>query len=58
MADEEDRAWRNRKADEAWEEYRRTGRFVSHDAMSAWLESWGTERDAPCPALKRHKRME
>jgi predicted transcriptional regulator len=41
---------RNREADEAWEECRATGRSVSHDAMSAWLESWGRNMKAPAPS--------
>ena len=45
---EEEIEKRNQEADEAWEEYRRTGQFVSHEAMSAWLESWGTDREGPC----------
>lgn len=44
---------RNRQADEAWEDYQRTGQFVSHEAMSAWLDSWGTDKEGPCPELER-----
>lgn len=25
------------------------GRFVSHDRVVAWLESWGTENELPVP---------
>ena len=43
---------RNREADEAWEEYQKTGQFVSHEAMSAWLDTWGTDKEGPCPDLE------
>lgn len=36
---------RNKEADEAWAEYRRTGEFVSNEAMAAWLEAWGTDQE-------------
>ena len=44
---------RNRQADESWEEYRRTGAHLSHEAMEAWLDTWGTDREGPCPDLER-----
>lgn len=25
------------------------GRFISHEAMKRWLESWGTENELPPP---------
>ena len=49
---EEEIEQRNREADEAWEEYRRTGQFVSHEAISAWLDTWGTDKEGPCPDLE------
>ena len=49
---EEEIEQRNREADEAWAEYRRTGQFVSHEAMSAWLDTWGTDTEGPCPDLE------
>ncbi len=33
---------RNREADAAWADYRRSGGFVSHEAMAAWFDTWGT----------------
>jgi predicted transcriptional regulator len=39
----------NRQADAAWEEYRATGRCVSHAVMDAWLKTWGSDADASCP---------
>jgi predicted transcriptional regulator len=50
---EEQVAQRNRQADEAWEEYQKTGQFVSHEAMGAWLDGWGTDKEGPCPNLER-----
>ncbi|WP_413207859.1 hypothetical protein [Rhodospirillum sp. A1_3_36] len=28
------------------------GRVISHEDMTAWLESWGTENELPPPACK------
>lgn len=50
---EEEIEQRNREADAAWEEYRRTGQSMSHDAVSAWLDTWGTDKEGPCPDLER-----
>jgi len=46
---EEEIERRNRDADAAWDEYRVTGKSVSHEDMSAWLDSWGTDKAGPCP---------
>jgi predicted transcriptional regulator len=46
---EEEIERRNREADAAWDEYRVTGKSVSHEDMSAWLDSWGTDKEGPCP---------
>jgi len=43
---------RNAEADKAWEEYKRTGQFVSNEAMMAWLDTWGTDQEGPCPDLE------
>ena len=40
---------RNREADGAWAEYQRTGQAVSHDDVAAWLDTWGTDKERPCP---------
>jgi predicted transcriptional regulator len=40
---------RNREADQAWTDYQQSGRFVGHDAMAAWLDTWGTGREGPAP---------
>ena len=50
---EEEIERRNREADEAWEEYRTTGRSISQEAMGAWLDSWGTDKEGPCPDPER-----
>lgn len=39
---------RNREADEAFNEYRKTGQYVSHEKMAAWLETWGTDKEKQC----------
>ncbi len=40
---------RNREADAAWADYQQSGRFVSHEAMAAWLDSWGTDQEGEAP---------
>lgn len=52
LAREEALEQRNREADEAWEDYLATGAFVGHEQMSAWLDSWGTDKEGPCPDLE------
>lgn len=32
-----------------WEEYQEAGEIVSNDAMTDWLESWGTGSEKSCP---------
>lgn len=32
-----------------WEKYQETGEVVSNDEMMAWLDSWGTDQEKPCP---------
>jgi len=34
---------------ECWERYEATGEHISHDAITAWLETWGTEEEGQCP---------
>jgi predicted transcriptional regulator len=48
---EEELEQRNREADDAWSEYQTTGQSVSHETMDAWLETWGTDKESPCPKL-------
>jgi predicted transcriptional regulator len=40
---------RNREADEAWNRYQETGKAIPHDIVVKWLETWDTEKEAPCP---------
>ena len=48
--DEEERKQRENELTLArWEEYQETGETVSNNAMTDWLESWGTEQEKPCP---------
>lgn len=32
-----------------WQEYQETAETADHEAMMAWLESWGTDQEKPCP---------
>jgi predicted transcriptional regulator len=43
---------RNREADAAWEAYQRTGQFISNEAMMAWLDTWGAEKEDPWPEIE------
>jgi len=48
--EEEERKQReNELAIARWEEYRETGETVSNEAMMDWLESWGADKEKPCP---------
>ena len=49
---EEEIEARNREADEAWEEYLRSGRFVGHKELMAWLDTWGTDEEGPFPEIE------
>ena len=44
---------RNLEADEAWAEYQRTGQLAGNEAMTAWLNTWGTDKEGPCPNLEQ-----
>jgi predicted transcriptional regulator len=44
---------RNREADEAWADYKRSGKFVSHETMTSWLDTWGTDQESHAPETKR-----
>lgn len=45
---------RNREADAAWGEYKQSGLGLDNDAMTAWLNTWGTEKEAECPEPQPH----
>ncbi len=34
---------------ERWDRYQETGVAIPHETVVKWLESWGTEKEAPCP---------
>jgi len=50
LDEEESIEARNREADAAWEEYQRTGQAVSNEKVMTWLDTWGTDKESPCPA--------
>ena len=33
-----------------WEAYQETGEVVSNEAMTEWLDSWGSDEEKACPA--------
>jgi hypothetical protein len=35
---------------EAMADYK-AGRFISHESMRAWILSWGTDNELPCPEI-------
>jgi predicted transcriptional regulator len=35
---------------ERWERFEATGEGVEHEAVEAWLETWGTDYEGKCPA--------
>ena len=34
---------------ERWNRYQETGDGVPHETVVKWLETWGTDKEAPCP---------
>ena len=34
---------------ERWRRYEATGEAVGHEIVGAWLETWGTHQEDPCP---------
>jgi len=48
LRQEEVREYEKQEALARWEHYRKTGETVSNDVMAEWLDSWGTEQEAPC----------
>lgn len=34
---------------ERWKRYEANGETVDHEAVDAWLETWGTDREGKCP---------
>jgi predicted transcriptional regulator len=50
---EEEAEKRNQEADDAWEDYKQSGLGVDNDAMAAWFDSWGTDKETQCPEPSR-----
>ena len=46
---EETKEFERQEALARWEAYQETGEVVSNDAMTEWLDSWGTDKEKPCP---------
>ncbi len=34
---------------ERWNRYQETGESISHEKVVNWLETWGTDKEIPCP---------
>ena len=49
IEEEERKQYENELTIARWEEYQETGETVSNEAMTDWLESWGTDQEKPCP---------
>lgn len=48
--DREETAERERRLlTERWERYQQTGEATAHGTVAAWLETWGTDQEGPCP---------
>ena len=43
---------RNQEADAALTAYQETGKYVSHENMEKWLETWGSDKESTCPELE------
>jgi predicted transcriptional regulator len=49
LAREEAALRRQQETRESWEHYKATSEYLSHEAMMAWLATWGTDKEGPCP---------
>ncbi|MFZ9611569.1 MAG: CopG family ribbon-helix-helix protein [Methylococcales bacterium] len=49
VAREETYEQEKREDMERWQKYKLTGHAVAHEAVDAWLGSWGSEGELPCP---------
>jgi predicted transcriptional regulator len=48
--DREERKELERQEDqERWQRFQATGHHVPHEAIKAWLETWGTDKEDECP---------
>ncbi len=50
---EEELERRNQEAGESWQQYQKTGEFVSNKDMVAWLDTWGTNKEKQCPKITK-----
>jgi len=48
----ENQEQRRQETLDRWEAYEQTGNTVSHSMMTSWLESWGDDKEKPCPTIK------
>ncbi len=48
----ENQEQRRQETLDRWEVYEQTGETVNHNLMTSWLESWGDDKDEPCPTTK------
>jgi len=32
-----------------WNRYQETGESISHEAVTKWLNTWGTDKESECP---------
>ncbi len=37
---------------ERWNRYQETDESIPHDTVVNWLETWGTDKDGPCPTSR------
>jgi predicted transcriptional regulator len=51
LENEEETERRNQEADHAWKDYKTTGQHVNHEEMTAWLDTWGTDKEEQCPNI-------
>lgn len=49
---EEETEAHNREADEAWSEYKQTGKGVTNEQMLAWFDALETGKKTKCPSPK------
>ncbi len=48
----ENQEQRRQETLDRWEAYEQTGNTVNHKMMTSWLESWGDDKEKPCPTTK------
>ena len=37
---------------ERWNRYQETGESIPHEKVVKWLETWGTDKESPCPTTQ------